>query len=161
MIMFSFLRRKAHVPPGRRAIGRGVTIGALFAALVFATPMADAGGDASIAVPVYTVRNGHGRVFIALYEEHNWLEPGRYLAAKKIPAQKGTVVTRFNNLPRGRYAVAVWHDENANNRVDTNMLGLPKEGYGFSRDTPRKKPRFDQAAVMAAPSAYAPIELRY
>src|SRR5690606_30091582 len=104
MIMFSLFRRKAPAAPGRRTLGRGVMIGAVFTALALATPTADAGGDASIAVPVYTVRNGHGRVFIALYEERNWLEPGRYLAAKKVPAQKGTVVARFNNLPRGRYA---------------------------------------------------------
>ncbi len=148
-------------PAKRRGFLRGIVLAAVFSAFAFATPTADAGGDASISIPVYTVRNGNGRVFIALYEERNWLEPGRYLAARKVQAQKGTVVARFNNLPRGRYGVAVWHDENANNRVDTNVLGLPKEGYGFSRVSPRTKPNFNQVAVTAAPSAYAPIRLRY
>jgi uncharacterized protein (DUF2141 family) len=152
--------RKAGVPPAR-LVGRGALLGAILGALLLTAPLADAGGDATIAVPVSIVRSAHGQVFIALYEQNNWLQPGRYLAAQKVPAKRGTVVARFNNLPRGRYAVAVWHDENANNRVDTNALGLPKEGYGFSRVTPRRKPRFDQVAVMAAPVAYAPIELRY
>lgn len=100
-------------------------------------------------------------VFIALYERDKWLQPGRYIAAKRVRAHQGTVATRFENLPRGRYGVAVWHDENGNNRVDTNLVGLPKEGYGFSRTTPRQKPSFDDVAVNATPSAYAPIELRY
>lgn len=156
----SFFDKKSGVLRAR-FVGRGAFLGALFGALLLMTPLADAGGDATISVPVSTVRNSSGLVFIALYEQRNWLEPGRYLAAKKVRAQKGTVVTNFNNLPRGRYAVAVWHDENANNRVDTNALGLPKEGYGFSRVTPRMKPKFDQVAVTAAPRAYAPIALRY
>lgn len=147
--------------PRARIVGRGALLGAIFGALLLMAPLADAGGDATVSVPVSTVRSSHGLVFVALYEQRNWLEPGRYLAAKKVPAQKGMVVARFNNLPRGRYAIAVWHDENANNRVDTNALGLPKEGYGFSRFTPRRKPKFDQVAVTAAPRAYAPIELRY
>jgi uncharacterized protein (DUF2141 family) len=138
----------------------GVLI-ALAAALLLSTPAADAGGDASVTVPVYTVRNASGVVFIALYEKHNWLEPGRYLVAKKVPAQTGTIAARFDRLPRGKYAVAVWHDENSNSRVDTNALGLPKEGYGFSRVTPLKKPKFEDVAVTASPTAYAPTRLRY
>lgn len=158
--MSSFFGRTPSVPRAR-FVGRGALLGALFGALLLIAPLADAGGDATIAVPVSTVRSSHGLVFIALYEQRNWLQPGRYLTARKVQAQRGTVVARFNNLPRGRYAIAVWHDENANNRVDTNALGLPKEGYGFSRITPLRKPKFDQVAVTASPRAYAPIELRY
>lgn len=158
--MSSLFNRKSVVPRARW-VGRGGALGAVLGALLLIAPLADAGGDATIAVPVSTVRSSNGLVFVALYEQRNWLEPGRYLAAKRVPAHRGTVVTHFNNLPRGRYAVAVWHDENANNRVDTNALGLPKEGYGFSRVTPRMKPKFDQAAVTASPRAYAPIQLRY
>jgi len=134
---------------------------AVCGALLLGAPAADAGGDASVTVPVYTVRNSNGVVFIALYERHNWLEPGRYLAAKKVPARSGTIATRFDGLRRGKYAVAVWHDENSNSRVDTNAIGLPKEGYGFSRVTPLKKPKFDDVAVVASPTANAPTRLRY
>jgi len=142
----------------RRPLG---VILAVCAAFFLSTPAADAGGDASVTVPVYTVRNSSGVVFVALYERHNWLEPGRYLAAKKVPARAGTIAARFDNLPRGKYAVAVWHDENSNSRVDTNAIGLPKEGYGFSRVTPLKKPKFDDVAVTASPTANAPTRLRY
>ena len=40
---------------------------------------------------------------------------------------------RFEGLPLGGWAAAVIHDENGNNRLDT-ALGIPREGYGFSRD---------------------------
>jgi uncharacterized protein (DUF2141 family) len=41
--------------------------------------------------------------------------------------------TRFEGLPAGDYAVAVIHDENGNKKLDT-ALGIPREGFGFSRN---------------------------
>lgn len=134
---------------------------ALSAVLLLGASSVGAGGDAEITVPVSTVRNGNGTVFVALYSRDHWLEPGRYLRASKVKAHRGTVYAKFGNLPRGRYGVAVFHDENANNRVDTNLLGLPAEGYGFSRLSPLRKPKFDEISVRAHPGAYAPIRLRY
>lgn len=40
----------------------------------------------------------------------------------------------FEDIPPGTYALAVVHDENMNGKLDTNLLGIPKEGYGFSND---------------------------
>lgn len=40
---------------------------------------------------------------------------------------------RFEGLAPGNYAVAVIHDANSNAKLDT-MLGIPKEGFGFSRN---------------------------
>lgn len=39
----------------------------------------------------------------------------------------------------GAYAVSVMHDENGNGRVDTSMLGFPKEGWATSNNV---KPTF-------------------
>ena len=40
---------------------------------------------------------------------------------------------RFMGLPYGNYAVAVIHDENSNAKLDT-FAGIPREGFGFSRN---------------------------
>lgn len=40
----------------------------------------------------------------------------------------------FEGIPPGTYAIAVAHDENMNGKLDTNALGIPTEGYGFSND---------------------------
>ena len=63
--------------------------------------------------------------------------------------QGGTASFRFDDLEPGRYAVAVFHDENANDAVDTNWLGIPREGLGVSNDAKSfmGPPRFDDAAV--------------
>ena len=36
------------------------------------------------------------------------------------------------NIPPGTYAIVVIHDENMNGKLDTDVFGKPKEGFGFS-----------------------------
>ena len=55
----------------------------------------------------------------------------RDATTRTIPAGTGTL--RFDGLPRGGYAVAVIHDENGNAKLDT-FAGIPREGFGFSRN---------------------------
>ena len=54
----------------------------------------------------------------------------------------------FEDIPPGRYALAVIHDENMNGKLDANWLGVPKEGYGFSNDAKglMGAPSFDAAS---------------
>jgi uncharacterized protein (DUF2141 family) len=70
---------------------------------------------------------------------------------------------RFDGLPSGAYAVALFHDENRNARLDT-MLGIPREGFGFSRNPPIGfgPPKFSAArfAVASGESAER-VTLRY
>ena len=55
-------------------------------------------------------------------------------AALMLPARKGVVRAVIGDLPPGTYAISVYHDANGNQELDTNMLGMPREGYGFSND---------------------------
>jgi uncharacterized protein (DUF2141 family) len=70
----------------------------------------------------------------------------------------------FADIPPGTYALAVFHDENMNGQLDTNRLGIPTEGYGFSNDV---KGVFGAPAFSAASFAYdgrtleLTISLRY
>jgi uncharacterized protein (DUF2141 family) len=70
----------------------------------------------------------------------------------------------FDNLPRGDYAVAVFHDENMNGRLDKNIFGIPKEGYGFSNN-PKKSmgpPKFtDVKFQLSQPEKALEIKLLY
>lgn len=60
----------------------------------------------------------------------NCIDDARALR-RTVKATARTV--RFEALPVGGYAVAVIHDENANAKLDT-LLGIPREGFGFSRN---------------------------
>ena len=54
----------------------------------------------------------------------------------------------FAGVIPGKYAISVYHDVNGNQRLDSNMVGIPSEPYGFSRDARGKMgpPSFDDAA---------------
>ncbi len=66
-----------------------------------------------------------------------------------LSAQTQPLVCRFEDLPAGRIAIAVSHDANANGKLDTNFLGIPKEAWGVSRGMRPsfRAPRFDEAAI--------------
>lgn len=40
----------------------------------------------------------------------------------------------FAELCAGHYAVRLYHDENDNQLLDTNVVGIPRERYGFSNN---------------------------
>lgn len=40
----------------------------------------------------------------------------------------------INNIKSGNYTFKYFHDENKNKRLDTNFIGMPKEGFGFSNN---------------------------
>ena len=55
----------------------------------------------------------------------------------------------FPGMQPGAYAVSVFHDENSNGRLDTNFLGIPREGVGASNNAKGHfgPPRFHDASV--------------
>lgn len=65
---------------------------------------------------------------------------------RTVPAREAALV-RFEGLAPGEYALALFHDENANKKLDT-FLGIPREGFGFSRNPAVRfgPPAFRQAA---------------
>jgi len=78
-----------------------------------------------------------------------------------VPAQASTL--QFRQVLPGRYAIALFHDENANGRLD-KVLMVPTEGFGFSRDAPVRfgPPRFAAAAFALGERQMATtIRLRY
>ena len=66
-------------------------------------------------------------------------------AAQKVVEDKGTLVVKFGDLPAGTYAVMVLHDENDNHKMDTGVMGIPSEPYGFSNNPHvMRKPYFSE-----------------
>jgi uncharacterized protein (DUF2141 family) len=59
-------------------------------------------------------------------------EKGYRTAAAAIRDKKAVWV--FEDMPYGTYSIKAFHDENGNNRLDTNVLGKPTERYGFSNN---------------------------
>ena len=56
--------------------------------------------------------------------------------------------SKIISLPKGKYLIQLYIDENLNDKMDSNFLGIPKEQYGFSsKEIIRfRKPKFDEAS---------------
>jgi uncharacterized protein (DUF2141 family) len=90
-----------------------------------------------IHVKVLGIRNSKGTVACALFESPDGF-PVDYLHSATnimvIKVRDRQARCDFEDMPKGTYALAVVHDENMNGKLDTNFLGIPTEGYGFSND---------------------------
>ena len=75
---------------------------------------------------------------------------------------KGVATFRFADIPPGTYAIGVFHDANSNGKLDT-FMGIPREGYGFSRNPPfrPRAPRFNEVEVSVHDVSAQSITLRY
>ena len=51
-----------------------------------------------------------------------------------LPVEENRISWKQDSLPYGKYAIAVYHDKNVNGELDSNLLGIPKEAYGFSNN---------------------------
>ena len=90
------------------------------------------------------------------------LRSGRRSGVANVPAA-ASVELAFANVPPGRYAISLFHDENGNGHLDTRMM-MPREGYGFSRDAPVRfgPPPFARAAfAVGSERQLQVIRMRY
>jgi len=130
--------------------------------------VAQAGAPTQGACPVTLlalgVRGSQGSIgFVVYSSKEGW--PDKYDRAflrKATPARPGDVSVTVQ-LPPGRYAVALLHDENGNKRLDRKPSGRPREGFGLSNN-PKvvlKTPSFAAAALDIACGDRVPIRVRY
>ena len=77
-----------------------------------------------------------GRLYIGWYNDATtFLKYSKTVYRDKIEVNNQTEINvLFKNIPKGKYAIAVFLDENDNYRLDKNFLGIPKEKYGFSNN---------------------------
>lgn len=118
--------------------------------------------SAELRLTISGINSDRGKILIGLYDDENVFRNATANRAKRglmpdlgrligtaIRAQRGEQSTVFTQLPPGRYALIVIHDENDNGLLDENFLGLPMEGYGFGNNAQGflGAPSFDAAAI--------------
>lgn len=90
----------------------------------------------TVQVTVDNVRSSKGLITAVLYSDDpkTFLKSGAKLDRIRVEAQEGETVLCLEAPADGRYSVAIYHDENGNRKFDRDFLGIPTEGYGFSRN---------------------------
>jgi len=125
-------------------------------------------GTATLTVQVTGARNAKGKIRAALFRDGkgfpNDASQAVHTQAADIDPQTLSAQVVFADLRIGVYAVSVFHDENMNEKLDKNLMGMPKEGYGASNN-PKKKMgphNFDEAEFqLSGTEQFVEIKLMY
>jgi uncharacterized protein (DUF2141 family) len=83
----------------------------------------------NLTIEISGLKNSTGKIMLQLLDEKE----------KVIKQESGEIKEKVSvfsiQIPKpGKYAVRYYHDENLNGEMDTNLVGIPKEGYGFSNN---------------------------
>lgn len=118
---------------------------------------------ADLTVRIDGVRNPVGQLMLSLVDSPaGWDNQARPVAGRRVAADAGTIELVFPDLVAGDYALMVFHDENDNGKLDSNLIGMPVEGYGFSNN-PRvmRKPTWEESRfTLAEDGQVVVIDLR-
>jgi uncharacterized protein (DUF2141 family) len=103
-----------------------------------------------IRVEIERLRSDKGQVLCALYSSSDGFPKNSQKAVARVKSSISNkkASCEFSGVAPGTYAVSVFHDENSNGKLDTNFLGIPREGVGASNNARGHlgPPKFDAAA---------------
>ena len=121
----------------------------LLSALLAAPP------SSTLVVEVEGLKDEKGKLHASLYasEEGFPTKPEKALRHVDVPIIAGMARVVFEGLTPGGYAVAAYHDENGDGKLDTGFLGIPTEGLASSNDAKgfMGPPSFEKAKVEVGP----------
>jgi len=91
-----------------------------------------------------------GQVLVALFKSEADYEGDVTVRDATQPVKSQTVTVEFDKLSAGEYAYKLFHDVNGDGKLNTDMLGIPKEPYYFSQDAsdPFSAPEWDEAKFL-------------
>lgn len=110
------------------------------------------GPRGSISVRIDNIRNSEGKLGIALFRAEKGFpdKPEKAFAVASTEINGASLEIVIENIPYGRYAVSILHDENSNRKMDKTWIGKPKEGFGTSNNPKIRfgPPGFDESGFV-------------
>lgn len=105
-------------------------------ALAAGTASVSKGSGGALRVNIKGLRDNRGDVVCALFAAADHFPKRIDKAFSRTAAEisEGHAECEFSAVPPGIFAVSVFHDENSNGKLDTNWLGIPREGVGASNN---------------------------
>ncbi|HBW57079.1 MAG TPA: hypothetical protein DEF27_04475 [Oscillatoriales bacterium UBA8482] len=134
--------------------------------MVIAAVNAQAQTKSKITLTIDGLKNKNGQICASLFASNKGFPSNGDDAIKSgcVSITETPVVMTFDNLQPGSYAIAVLHDANSDNIANRNGLGIPTEGFGFSKNPAilTGPPKFnDTAVVIAGENTKINIKLQY
>jgi len=118
-----------------------------------------------LTVVVDRIARPRGQVCFRLYDKDKGFpqSDAGVIQSGCTNAQGSSVVAEFHGLQAGTYAVTIFHDENNDQKLNTNFLGIPREGFAISNNPPVKigAPKFNNASFSVEGDTTIRVNMRY
>ena len=119
----------------------------------------------SINVTITGLRTDKGKLYLSLYNSEKGYpkDPAAAYRLSFAEIHDGQSTISLAGIPQGTYAIACYHDENGNGKLDANFLGIPKEGTGASNNAKGSMgpPKFKDAKFQVARDTSLAIKMHY
>ena len=86
-------------------------------------------GDISLEMEINNLESNKGPIYIRILDENE-----NPVIVGKSPVINYSSEISFDSISAGKYAIQFFHDENENQKMDFNLIGIPKEKFGSSND---------------------------
>jgi len=117
-------------------------------------PMADAEDVTTVKIVINGIAHRDGIMRVALFDSPDGFpgEMDTVYRRLETPIVDEPVTVTLEDVPAGRYAVSVFHDEDGDGVMETGLFGQPSEGYGISNDATALfgPPSFEDASFAVA-----------
>ena len=120
---------------------------------------------AKLTIVVNQLPNQKGEVCMRIYaKEQGFPQSSKGVVQSGCTKITGRSATKeFSGLKYGTYAVALFHDENGDGKLNTNFLGIPREGFGISNNPPvrARAPKFKNSSFTLRKDTIIKIGMKY
>ena len=102
--------------------------------------------SSDLTVQIENIEVLKGKIMLAVFDnEDNFKTKENPNFSDTLNISNSTLKKTFKSIPQGIYAIAIFHDENSDGKLNAAKLGIPTEGVGFSgiATTLHKKPKFE------------------
>ena len=108
--------------------------GIFFCSLVLLLTTQSWGQEGILKVKVTNIETIEGNIMLAVYDSKDTFLSETTVTTAMKPVEGEEMWLEFPRLGYGTYAVSIYHDVNADQELQTNFMGIPKEPYGFSNE---------------------------
>ncbi len=118
-----------------------------------------------VQVQIQNVQTDKKNIYLSLLKKEQFSLTKKSLLKgfnKKVLAKTSNMMTKLSGVPSGTYCLLVFHDQNDNKNLDTNLFDQPVEGYGLSNNPKlRGQPRFKDCSFEVKKNKSLTIHLVY
>lgn len=117
-----------------------------------------------LTIKIENIEVLEGDIRIGMFNaSEKFLKQGLSFKNYIIAVENTTETIIIDDLPEGDYAFILYHDKNADGKINRNLIGIPKEPFGFSNNMKPKfaKPTFEECKFSLTENIELQIKLGY